>query len=305
LASEIIDQLTESNDPLERELGEALLKWQDEKARQGLPRSLGYEPRDIREKGSVAVIAARVMNGSSGFDDIDKSSSYEAIVDRFPDRFKDEVVAAARRRLQSNKNEFGTRLGEFLRFYSEKRSGAFGVDEELGAAMRNLQSWLEEVPAVTDRPTIKVKISVGQGGWTKTPWIALLDSRETTTTQHGTYIVFLIAEDLSITYLTLNQGMTYLRNRLGQRGATEEMVRVAEATRPLIPELEGAGFQFDNDIDLRSETGAAKNYEIGTIAHVALPNDTLPDDAKVHGYLSRHYSPRSDFCFGSCGSWCS
>lgn len=79
--------------------------------------------------------------------------------------------------------------------------------------------------------------------------------------------------------------MTDLRNRLGQRGAVEEMLRVAEATRPLIAELEDTWFQLDNDIDLRSQTGAAKNYEIGTIAHVALPSEAIPHDAKMHDYL--------------------
>lgn len=182
-------------------------------------------------------------------------------------------------------NEFAQRLSEFLHCYGEKRSEAFSVDDELGSAMRNLQKWLELDPAVACRPTIKVKISVGQGGWTKTPWIALLDSRETSSTQRGTYIVFLISEDLSVTYLTLNQGMTDLKNNLGQKGAAVEMVRVAEATRPMIPELLDAGFQLDNKIDLHSETGAAKNYEIGTIAHVALSSDALPDDRTLNGYL--------------------
>jgi MrcB-like, N-terminal domain/AAA domain (dynein-related subfamily) len=181
--------------------------------------------------------------------------------------------------------EFSQLLSKFLQAYEAKRTEPFGLGDELHSAMSNLRNWLEQVPSVADRPTIKVKISVGQGGWTKTPWIALLDSRETTTTQRGTYVVFLIAEDLSVTYLTLNQGMTELRNRLGQRGAADEMVRVAEAARPKIPELKNAGFKFDNDIDLRSETGAAKNYETGTIAHVALPSDAIPDDATLDGYL--------------------
>lgn len=151
--------------------------------------------------------------------------------------------------------------------------------------MRNLQAWLEQVPAVLAMPTIKVKLSVGMGNWTKTPWIALLDSRETSSTQGGTYIVFLIAEDLSVTYLTLNQGMTELRKLHGSKGAEEEMVRVAENVRVLIRDLADAGFQLDNNIDLRSDTSAAKSYEIGTIANVALPSSGLPDDATVHKYL--------------------
>lgn len=546
MPSEIIEDLLKSSDPLERELGQALLNWQDHKASQGLQRSLGYEPREIREKGAIAVIEARVMNGSSGFGEIDKDSSYEAIVDRHPHRFREEAVSAARRRLQlgqsgyagitskdvhliassrskqrytdlsdeeneayvrasaslqhlgdllkskltkpdkfevrttsgfniksgirsyipkdlwfsvspransqnlagmpqlfmivsergieygygasvspsdfsqqsvkrierkaapivfeqlpspgspestglqhglekgdtwyfrrkhrlspnqqdfasfqewlhylqspdgkkhaagaisryvlpddvddvglehevsemarlfeplldrqwhtgevgeiptprpaqnmppqeesnlESSNEFAARFTRFLNSYGDRRSGTFGVDEELRVAMHNLKSWLEEVPAIAGRPTINVEIGVGKGGWTKTPWIALLDNRVTTTTQRGTYVVFLIAEDLAITHLTLNQGMTELKNRLGQRGAQEEMVRVAKAVRPLCSELEDAGFKLDNDIDLRSATSAAKNYEIGTIAHVPLSSDDLPDDSKLQSYL--------------------
>ena len=178
-------------------------------------------------------------------------------------------------------NAFAQRLSKFLQCYGEKRSGSFGKDAELSAVMNNLQEWLEHCPAVASRPSIKVKISVGQGGWTKTPWIALLDERETTTTQSGTYVVFLIAEDLSVTYLTLNQGMTELRSSLGQNGAVEEMLRVAQITRPLVLELKKTGFEFDNNIDLHSTTGAARNYEIGTIVHFALPSNDLPDDMTI------------------------
>lgn len=182
-------------------------------------------------------------------------------------------------------NEFSERLSEFLRCFGEKRTGPFGLDTELSSAMKNLREWLEHVPAVVSRPSVKVTISAGKGGWTNTPWIALLDSRETQSTQCGTYIVFLIAEDLSITYLTLNQGMTKLRNDLGQRGAVEQMVHVAELARPLISDLHAAGFQLNNDIDLHSSTGAAKNYEIGTIAHLALQSNDLPDDQTMHQRL--------------------
>lgn len=188
-------------------------------------------------------------------------------------------------RNMAGETEFSNLLQRFLQEFAAKRSGAFTIDASLGQAMRALTVWLEQLPSLASRPTVRVKISVGQGGWTKTPWIALLDERETTTTQKGTYVVFLFAEDLSVTYLTLNQGMTELRNRLGQRGAAEEMVRVAEAARPLIRDLEDRGFTLDNKIDLRSDTSAARNYEIGTIAHVPLESDALPDDAAIEDYL--------------------
>jgi hypothetical protein len=69
--------------------------------------------------------------------------------------------------------EFAQLLSHFMKTYDEKRTGSFAVDDELGSAMRNLKAWLEQVPAILAMPTIKVKLSVGMGNWTKTPWIGL------------------------------------------------------------------------------------------------------------------------------------
>jgi len=122
LASEVIENLLASDDALESELGQALLKWQDDKASKGLSRSLGYEPREIREKGAVSVISARVMKGSSGFEEVDQNSTYESIVHRHPDRFTDEVVAVARRRLQGGQIEDQKITSEDLRLIATSRS---------------------------------------------------------------------------------------------------------------------------------------------------------------------------------------
>jgi hypothetical protein len=151
----------------------------------------------------------------------------------------------------------------------------------MAASMRALKEWLERCAPVAARPSIKVKVSVGQGGWTKTPWIALLDDRITTSTQRGIYIVFLVAEDLTVTHLTLNQGMTDLVNARGQRGAVEEMNRVAEEARPRISDIVGELFQLDNAISLHSETSAARNYEVGTIAHMPILSEAIPNDETI------------------------
>lgn len=512
MASVVIEELKASDDPVDRALAEALLKWQDDKEANGQPRSLGYEPRDIREKGSVAVIADRVRKQASGFEEIDPHWSYEGIVARHADRFPSDVVQIARERLsgraqqtetvssrdiqlitsarrkmkfadlsederatyrnvsrvlaqlgdrlrqrlakpqafsvkltsgfnqqsgvrggipkdlwfsvspvsnadtlagmpqcfmivsergielgygasvspsdfsaqvvkekvraaaplvfdrlpqpgseesaslttrlgssgpwyfrhkhrlvpnqpdfasldawlsflkstEGKKNAAGTisryilpaevdaasletmvdeaaslfdglldrpwhseppqprqipqppaedlsgrsdvdvtdrgfasALQGFLKAFDERRNGAFAIDSELSATMRALETWLEQAPPVATRSNINVKISVGQGGWTKTPWIALLDDRETNSTRRGRYIVFLIAEDLTTTFLTLNQGMTDLVRRLGQRGAVDEMHRVADEARLVVPDLAEQGFTLSADIDLR------------------------------------------------------
>ncbi|MDC0887357.1 DUF3578 domain-containing protein, partial [Altererythrobacter sp.] len=182
---------------------------------------------------------------------------------------------------------FRETFDEFLRAYSEARNGPFTTVGRVSAAMSSLRLWLENSAPVVSRETVKVKISVGQGNWTRTPWIALLDQRVTTSTQRGFYIVFLVSDDLSLTYLTLNQGMTELVARLGQQDATEEMLRFAEAARTQVAGLLTEGFQLDNAIDLQAQTNASANYEVGTIAHKAYETGSLPSDKEVSADLEQ------------------
>ncbi|MDG1418669.1 MAG: DUF3578 domain-containing protein [Maricaulis sp.] len=222
---------------------------------------------------------------------VEMAALFKPLIDidwKTPQEFDDNIVEPASHSTEANMadgNEFARRMGSFVTSYSAHRSGPYGLQNELGEAKRELQSWLEQHPAINGRPDLKVDISVGQGNWTKTPWIAVLDRRVTSSTQKGIYIVILVAEDLSVSYLTLNQGMTELRNNLGQQDAVKEMLRVAEATRLGLSNLGTAGFSLDNDINLRSATPASKNYETGTIAHVAMPNDNLPDDETFDRHL--------------------
>ena len=196
---------------------------------------------------------------------------------------------------------FAERLKAFLTAYETERSEPFAVQGYLKAAMTSLQTWIKETPAVVSRGTLKVKLSVGQGNWTKTPWIALMDSRVTTSTQRGIYAVFLVSEDLTSTFLTLNQGMTDLVNQQGQVGAIAEMINVAETARPKIQDLRNAGFTLDNTIDLNSETKAAESYQKGTIAWVELHSASLPDDETVRSYLENLLSAYDLLIEGALG----
>ena len=196
---------------------------------------------------------------------------------------------------------FAERLTAFLKSYETERSEPFSVQGDLKSAMTSLQAWVKETPAVASRDTVKIKLSVGQGNWTKTPWIALMDSRVTTSTQRGIYAVFLVSEDLTSTFLTLNQGMTDLVNQQGQVGAIAEMINVAETARPKIQTLRNAGFTLDNSIDLNSETKAAENYQKGTIAWVELQSASLPDDETVRSYLENLLSAYDLLIEGALG----
>src|SRR5574344_169854 len=53
---------------------------------------------------------------------------------------------------------------------------------------------------IIDDDTYIIKGSIGAGIVTKTPWIAIMDKRITSTTQQGVYLVLLFSEDLKKSY---------------------------------------------------------------------------------------------------------
>src|SRR5262249_50732662 len=165
-------------------------------------------------------------------------------------------------------HSFGELLRAFLRQFAEARNGPFQKTEPLWNAMSDVKIRLEKFAAVRSRPDLLVNISVGQGNWAAVPWIALLNTKVTRSTQEGIYVVFLIATGLDRIFLTLNQGTTDLVRELGQREAQKRMLDVAGKTRPLASHLAATGFVLDNNIDLGGGGWLAKNYEIGTIVHV-------------------------------------
>ena len=67
---------------------------------------------------------------------------------------------------------------------------------------------INESAAVASYPTMRAVQSVGMGNWAKVPWISILDSRETESTQQGVYPVLLFRQDMMGAYLTLGQRVT-------------------------------------------------------------------------------------------------
>lgn len=240
------------------------------------------EAKKLLKKRSVPALDLALLDLRT---DLENQSS--SPIDFYADDLKPRWKPSANPEIHENERpSFTSVLTAFLDAFDAGRTSSFTTAGAMGEAKRALEAWLETSQPIAAHKNLKVRASVGQGGWTKTPWIAILDDRLTTSTQRGIYIVFLVAEDLSVTYLTLNQGMTDLVNALGQRGAVEEMVNVAEATRPQIAKFLSDEFALDNAIDLKSDTTAARNYEVGTIAHASLNNNELPNDDQVTAMLA-------------------
>ena len=65
-----------------------------------------------------------------------------------------------------------------------------------------------------------VRSSCGCGGWARVPWLVVSDPGEST--QHGLYLQYLFAADMSAVYLSLGQGTTRLRTAFGGKARPEE-----------------------------------------------------------------------------------
>jgi hypothetical protein len=175
-------------------------------------------------------------------------------------------------------------LSRYLPARREGEGGPFGrahpVWDEFEAVAEGLRSMAPTRP----RPTLQVKWSPGQGNWARVPWIALMDRRETETTQEGVYGVFLFREDMSGVYLTWNQGVTQLKNLHGTREARRILRDRANKLAQFLP-ADRRGFRTGDGIDLRSSGGLGKNYEHSTIAFRLYEAGATPDDEEIEADL--------------------
>lgn len=100
--SKVLDKLSSSLDPVDRELARTLMAWQDAKELAGRPRHLGREPGQIEKRGSVYVIESRIRSGAVGFGEVGAENSYESIVVKHPRPFHPDVRKLALDKLQGN-----------------------------------------------------------------------------------------------------------------------------------------------------------------------------------------------------------
>jgi 5-methylcytosine-specific restriction enzyme B len=179
-------------------------------------------------------------------------------------------------------------LEEVLDQYCEARlNAAFSGDHPVIAVLQRLAQSLAASQPIRSNPHLKVKPSAGQGNWAKVPWVAIMDDRETTSTQKGIYCVYLFREDCSGVYLTFNQGvMEPQRLHPGAEGKRLLRVRAADLRKGAMS-MGGSGFQLDEDIDLRSPAGLGADYEASTVAYKLYEKGAVPDDEVLLKDLSK------------------
>jgi 5-methylcytosine-specific restriction protein B len=156
----------------------------------------------------------------------------------------------------------------------------FGKTASVWALFKALADALSRVEPVLARNSLKVDWSVGSGNWARVPWIAFLDDRETTTTQHGVYPVILFREDGTGAYLALGQGVTEPK-KLGAREGMAQLQACAGRVRELCADLQDYGYSLDGDVDLRTTPGLGRDYEASVIAHRFYATGAVPFDQEI------------------------
>jgi MrcB-like, N-terminal domain len=131
---------------------------------------------------------------------------------------------------------------------------------------------------------LKVEGSGGKGVATFTPWIGIFDPDETDNPQEGIYVVYIYASSLDRVVLTLNQGVTRLRQKFGDAEARRRLSADAGAVR------DGLGHALAGtlpEVNFGTAGGLQRAYEAGNICAVEYSLGGLEDEARLLADLNR------------------
>lgn len=160
-------------------------------------------------------------------------------------------------------------LRETIENYLQQKQLTFAGNYLANKLRNDYPTLLLEI--IPDKTRYKVIGSAGKGKWTDNPWIAILDVLITETPQSGYYPVFLFKADMSGVYLSLNQGITEVREYY--KNETRNILSLrANDFRAKISLKENDLLK----IDLNSQSQNAKFYEAGNIISRYYPADNLP-----------------------------
>lgn len=127
----------------------------------------------------------------------------------------------------------------------------------------------------------------GHGGQTTpaaTPWIGVFDERGMRDPKKGLYLAYIFSADLKNVTLTLQQGITWLEERLGRGRAREDHLRHhAARLRRAVRRQEC--LDWVDEPQLRDKAARPKAYEAASVIAKVYDTAALPSDAMLLGDL--------------------
>lgn len=175
--------------------------------------------------------------------------------------------------------ELREHLERILAGYAEARAGEpFGEEHPLWGVFKSLRQALSAHPAVRAHPTLRVAWSAGFGSWAKVPWVAILDTRETTNVREGIFCAWIFRQDVTGVYLALSQGAAEARKQVGREIARNVLRARAAELRAFCDALPELGFRLDERMDLRAEAAPVAD-PASVVAHKLYEAGSIPPDA--------------------------
>lgn len=173
-----------------------------------------------------------------------------------------------------------------LRKYGTFRSTMrFSGSHEISQLFATLRTEIAGLDSVKANPNLEVKSSYGKGNWAAVPWVAILDTRETSTTQNGTYVVILFSEDGMQCQIKLGQGVTEIQ-KIFKRKAPEELQRRADKIRATLTTEDLRNLFPPSPMSGLGAGSMARLYESSTIFSKEYLADSLPSDAELENVLN-------------------
>ncbi|MEZ9577547.1 MULTISPECIES: MrcB family domain-containing protein [unclassified Vibrio] len=172
------------------------------------------------------------------------------------------------------------KLKDVLENWQSAKKEAFS-GHRLGRVIRNeLVQEIENI-ASTKESAFVLKGSIGAGNWADVPWVSILHSAITQTTQGGIYPVYLFCADGSGVYLSLNQGTTKLKEKFGTRGAKHEAKKNADSIYPYCELLLTQKGWTKGPLDLKAKTITGKSYEEPNVVAKFYPVGSIPSEQEL------------------------
>ncbi len=167
------------------------------------------------------------------------------------------------------------------KYPNARATTAFGGQHEIRSLFESLKESISSLEFIKNNQNLLVKYSYGKGNWAETSWIAILDRRETTTTQKGTYVVILFRSDGDGCHLKLGQGVTEITGEFGNgANAVNELQRRAQEVRNLFPEMLNTAFDSEPQ-EMRGQANLTALYEASTIYSKYFKLDAIPSDDEL------------------------
>jgi 5-methylcytosine-specific restriction enzyme A len=166
-------------------------------------------------------------------------------------------------------------LNLFLEEYPEATKQEFAGNPVAEFVRRDVPAVVHEVIPASDRYIVHG--SAGQGHWARVPWIAVFDRLITETAQNGYYVVYLVREDFAGAYISLNQGVTIVKDLYG--ADAKEALR-ARATDFLarLGKLSDSFILGPIDLTTKSPSSLGAYYEQGSICAKYYAKSDIPSD---------------------------